>query len=135
EVTGDRADRLAVIQDQANGLAAKLLIELPAWAPTFPAFGHSGHRIHLSEDVHRFGSSPPPISLLESRTRFSFTMFQRFPFVKAHEKSFRVDHHFTAILPRRTRWCCAKIRTLAGDTFLAPRNKRKELGDEESESI
>jgi hypothetical protein len=36
EVTGDRADRLAVILDQANGLATKLLIELPAWAPTFP---------------------------------------------------------------------------------------------------
>jgi hypothetical protein len=57
DVTGDRADRLAVIQDHANGLAAKLLIELPAWAPTFPAFGHSGHRIHLSEDVHETGSS------------------------------------------------------------------------------
>jgi hypothetical protein len=48
EVAGDGADGLVVIQDQSNGLGAKLLIELSAWAPAFPCVWHSGHRIRLS---------------------------------------------------------------------------------------
>ena len=59
EIAGDRADRLAVLEHQADGLRLELLIELPAGPPAF-AVGHSGHRIHLSERCPRNRIKPKP---------------------------------------------------------------------------
>src|SRR4029450_4365669 len=53
------ADALAFIEDQARRLLLELSIEPPALAPRLGTVCHwSGHRIHLSEDVHQSGSSP-----------------------------------------------------------------------------
>ena len=52
-----RTDRLALVQDQADGTFLELLRELPTGPSATTASGHAGHRIHLSERVHRSGSA------------------------------------------------------------------------------
>jgi hypothetical protein len=69
------ADRLAFIQDEADGAALELFRELPPGSSAQCVFRHAGHRIHLSEDVHGIGSSAVVTSELrwgnpiEPRTR------------------------------------------------------------------
>jgi hypothetical protein len=57
ESAGDGAHRLGVVQDEAHRLGFEVVVKVPARAPAFRCSGHSGHRIHLSEDVHEIGSS------------------------------------------------------------------------------
>ena len=67
QLAGDGTDRLVFVEDQANGAFLELVRELPAYAPASGIFRHAGHRIHLSEDVHETGSSPPGVSKKFSR--------------------------------------------------------------------
>jgi hypothetical protein len=60
ETAGSRADSLALVEEQTDRLCFKFVIEPSARAPAFGGLCHrSGHRIHLSEDVHQTGSSAP----------------------------------------------------------------------------
>src|SRR5262249_6578268 len=61
EIAGDRARRLAVVQDEAHRLGFEVVVKVPARAPAFRSIGHSGHRSRLSKDVHEIGSSAPVV--------------------------------------------------------------------------
>ena len=59
QVAGHGRDALALVEHQPDGLGFEVVIKLPARAPALGGVCHrSGHRIHLSEDVHQTGSSP-----------------------------------------------------------------------------
>ncbi len=60
EIAGHARNALALVEHQTHGLGLEVVIKLPARAPgLLGSVGHrSGHRIHLSEDVHETGSSP-----------------------------------------------------------------------------
>src|ERR1051325_8520533 len=59
EIAGDGRNRLAVLEDQADRLGFELVVKLPARPALGGVCHRSGHRIHLSEDVHETGSIPP----------------------------------------------------------------------------
>src|SRR5262245_11041102 len=56
---GDGTCRLPLVEHQPHRLGLEVLVKLPAGAPALLGdVGHgSGHRIHLSKDVHESGSS------------------------------------------------------------------------------
>src|ERR1051325_11195788 len=58
EIAGDGRNRLAVLEDQADRLGFELVVKLPARPALGGVCHRSGHRIHLSEDVHETGSIP-----------------------------------------------------------------------------
>src|SRR5215510_7619461 len=59
KIAGNARDAFAFVEHQSHGLRLEFVIEPPALASSrFRSVGHgSGHRIHLSEDVHEIGSS------------------------------------------------------------------------------
>ena len=69
QLAGDGADRFALVEDQPYGAFLELFREPPAGSPAWLAWGHAGHRIHLSEDVHETGSTPRTL-YLASASRF-----------------------------------------------------------------
>jgi hypothetical protein len=57
QIVGHRAHCLAVIENESDRLRLEVVVKPPARPPAFRRVDHSGHRIHLSEDVHEIGSS------------------------------------------------------------------------------
>ena len=57
QLAGHDPRRLALVQDESHRYRLELIRELaPCPAPSVP--GHAGHRIRLSEDVHKTGARP-----------------------------------------------------------------------------
>src|SRR5207253_1573661 len=59
EVARDGADALAFVEDQPDGLRLEIVVESATRSSPLGGFCHRcGHRIRLSESVHKTGSSP-----------------------------------------------------------------------------
>ena len=59
QVARGRRNALALVEHQAHRLGLEVVIEASARPPRGCLCHRSGHRIHLSEDVHVIGSIPP----------------------------------------------------------------------------
>jgi len=69
-----RAIRLA---QTAGACALKSSVKAPPDASTFWSFGHRGHRIYLSEDVHESGSIPEVDNADEGCTATDLNLAER----------------------------------------------------------
>ena len=71
-----RAHALALIEHEPDGLSLEVVIELPARPALGSVCHRSGHRIHLSEDVHETGSSAQPRGM-RYPNHFASTLYVR----------------------------------------------------------
>ena len=91
QVAGHARDRPALVEDQPDRACLELVIKLPARTPGLRCGCHRGHRICLSESVHKIGSSPLRVIEALGQTRFQRDADDVAETVRRHEKGIKLS--------------------------------------------